>query len=204
MMRTSPSTADIELTALARAVLAARTMVGATNRRAGALLVLRAMTRRIVLLAATWWALTGGEPSAVGVGMVALVVAMIVSARLSGPLDMKVSLVGLLALTWWFVVGSLRGGWDVAWRALARRMPLEPCVIRHRTQLAPGAQRRIFSVINTLMPGSLSIDSSDADPELTIHVLIDRGDAFDRELRLLESRVARAFQVPSTDLGTGR
>lgn len=161
------------------------------------------MTRRILLLAATWWALTGGEPAALGVGIVALAVAMLVSTRLSGPLDMKVSPVGLVVLAWWFVVGSLRGGWDVAWRALARRMLLEPHVIRYRTQLAPGAQRRIFSVINTLMPGSLSIDSSDADPELMIHVLVDRGDDFRRELQILESRVARAFVVPPRDPDAG-
>lgn len=175
-----------------------------TKRRARAIVVARAITRRVLLLAATWWALTGGEPTGFVVGAAAVLVALIVSARLSGPLDMTVSLVGLASLAWWFVVGSLRGGWDVAWRALARRMPLEPCIIRYRTRLAPGAQRRIFNVINTLMPGSLSIDSPDAEPDLVIHVLVDRGDAFRRELAILEARVARAFQVPARDLAPPR
>ena len=158
--------------------------------------VLRSLTRRVLLFAAVWWGLTGGERSGIVVGAVAVLIAMIVSTRLSAPFEMRVSPVGLVALGWWFFIGSLRGGWDVAWRALSPRLPLGPHLIHYQPQLVSGAQRRIFTTLNTLMPGSLSIDSMSDDPDILIHVLVDRGDAFRHELETLDARVSGAFQVP--------
>jgi multicomponent Na+:H+ antiporter subunit E len=44
-----------------------------------------------------------------------------------------------------FLRGSLRGGIDVAWRALQFRMPITPVVIHRRLRMEQGSRARCWS-----------------------------------------------------------
>lgn len=155
------------------------------------------MAHRALLLGAVWWALTGGDRAGAVLGAAVVLAATIASVAASRPLPVRVSPSGSAVLAWTFVVEAARGGWDVAWRALSPRLPLDPRFVRHTTPLAPGLQRRMFACLNTLMPGSLCVDANSED--LLMHVLVDRGDVQQREFDHLDARIARAVRLTASE-----
>lgn len=157
---------------------------------------LGAFAWRLVILAPTWWVLVEGEATAALFGVPVVAVAAALSVRLSKRRSTtgRLRASGLPALVYFFALGSLRGGWDVALRAFSLRGPVSPRIIEHPTALAPGPPRWVFASIVTLMPGTLCVDAS--GPVMRIHVLVDSGDAVRRELRALEGRVAAVLTEP--------
>jgi multicomponent Na+:H+ antiporter subunit E len=87
----------------------------------------------------------------------------------------------------------LRGGADVAWRALDPKIPIFPDVVDYPLRLPPGLPR-VFSV-NTasLLPGTLTVELN-AD-RLRVHVLDARKQVLS-ELMAVEQSVARVFITP--------
>lgn len=147
--------------------------------------------RRAMLLALAWWAFGGAKGSGLVFGVITVALATCVSLMMSGPSTMTLRLKGLAKLVGVFAIGSLRGGWDVAWRALSPRASLHPAILRYRTWLEPGFPQQLFGSIGALMPGTLAINSSGYEVE--IHLLVDRGDESRRELAVLESSVGAAL-----------
>lgn len=155
---------------------------------------LRAAAWRAPLLAFGWMALVEGEPASLAFGMPVVALATFASIVLSPPPESpsRLRAVGVVRLVGFFLVGSLRGGWDVALRALSPSLPLSPAVLHHSTRLAPGLAQHLLTSITTLMPGTLSVDARGY--EVRVHVLVDRGEAGQRDLRTLEARIAGAMR----------
>lgn len=145
------------------------------------------------LFALLWWALTGGAAGSWLVGVPVVAAATAASRRL-WPRDTG----------WWspwaaarfvafFLRESVRGGADVARRALAPSLPLDPAVVEVRCRLPQGPAEVFLVDVLSLLPGTLSVDLRGS--VLTLHVL-DRGAPIEAELRMLEEMVAAMFQVP--------
>ena len=149
----------------------------------------RAVVLRAAVLAAGWWILTEGEPIAPLSGALVVLAALIASIALPSPSPPAWHPLGLLRLAWIFVVGSVHGGFDVARRAVAPRLPIAPCVMEYTLRLPEGAARNLLLGVLTLMPGTLAI--ADDGQRLELHVIAARGGLAD-ELAALEASVARA------------
>jgi multicomponent Na+:H+ antiporter subunit E len=91
---------------------------------------------------------------------------------------------------WYFGRASLEGGFDVAWRALHPRLPIDPGLIEYRTRLPEGTARVFFANAISLCPGTVS--ASMRGDRLTIHVLDLRHEVIAR-LGDLEQKVAVLF-----------
>ncbi len=89
-----------------------------------------------------------------------------------------------------FLINSLLGGADVAWRALHPDLPIAPDLLKYLLRLPPGLPRVFMANTVSLLPGTLSaaLDQN----ILRIHVLDSRRDVL-AELEALEQRVARMF-----------
>lgn len=97
----------------------------------------------------------------------------------------------LLGFFAWFLRESLRGGIDVAARALHPRLPIEPCLVEHRMALPDGMPRTVMMSVLSLLPGTLSADLR-ADGRLTVHALAPEALA---GVVQLERRVAQLFSL---------
>lgn len=142
-----------------------------------------------VPLAAAWWALSEGRAGSWGVGVPAIAAASLVAAALL-PLPRARPRVGrLLRLAGWFAVESVRGGADVARRALAPSLPIDPDLLELRTSLPEGAARVLLADAVSLLPGTVAVDLE--DDRVVLHAL-DRAGA-ERGFREAERRVAAAL-----------
>lgn len=150
-----------------------------------------AITVRTAMLALGWWAISEGAPTGVIFGALVVAIASAVSIATSAPSALRVRLVGLLRLGGFFIAGSLRGGVDVARRALSPSPGLSPTLIRYRSTLPEGGLRQLFMSMISLMPGTQSVDTEGAD--VWVHVLVQRDEKVARDLGALEARVEAAF-----------
>jgi multicomponent Na+:H+ antiporter subunit E len=161
-----------------------------------------ATSRRAVVLAFCWWALTEGE-GLWSYGSVLVVAATAVSLLLRPPpVDRRERagvggrFVGSLLLLPWFVGRSLVGSLDVARRAMARPLDLDTGLVDVVLRLPPGDARLVVVDAVSLMPGTLSADL-DGDL-LRVHTL-DVGTDVPAQVAALESRIARAAGVGLSD-----
>ncbi len=154
---------------------------------------LRAACWRALLLGFGWWALAEGKPSSFAMGAAMVAAAGLASLITSPPRLISLRLRPLAILLGTFLYGSLRGGWDVARRALSPTLPLSPVLIHYSTRLDSGPALEIFTSLLTLMPGTLAANVRGRD--LQIHALVDRGGDLQRDLMTLEGRVGRAFGI---------
>jgi len=146
---------------------------------------------RVVLLATAWWALCDADPSSVTFGVFVVTAVAWVSFRLSPPRPGGWSPLEVLRFALFFFSGSVRGGADVAYRALAPSLPISPVLIRYRMRLPSGAPQTLFRITLSLMPGTLNADV--LGDEVVVHALVDRGEGLHHELDDLEWRVSRLF-----------
>lgn len=143
---------------------------------------------RGVLFSLIWWILTDGAVSSWWIGVPAVFLTLIASTVLVPPASLVwYELLGFLPL---FLVRSLVGGTDVAWRAFHPGLPLAPDVITYPLRLPPGLPRVFMVNTVSLLPGTLSADLGANC--LTVHVLDARKDVFS-ELLAVERSVARVF-----------
>lgn len=141
------------------------------------------------LFALLWWALTEGAVAWV-FGAVVVAVAT-VAAFLLAPNDApRLSLAAVPRFLGFFVYESVRGGLDVARRALHPRLPLAPGLLEYRLRLPPGPARIFLVNVVSLLPGTLSADLGETD--LTVHVLDHRRPVL-IELQTLERHIAALF-----------
>lgn len=76
----------------------------------------------------------------------------------------------LLLFALYFMWESLKGGVDVAWRALHPALRIDPCFSRHVMSLPEGQPRTLFISMVSLLPGTLSA-SAEAGQVLLVHAL---------------------------------
>ncbi len=150
-----------------------------------------ALFGRAAFLAGVWWILAEGAPSW-AFGMLVILFALGASLLIAPPHGHHIRLVGLVRFAVFFLRESLRGGVDVALRALHPRLPLAPALLAYDLRLAPGPARIFMVNVVSLLPGTLSADLSESG--LSVHVL-DRNLPVQHQLQALEQRVAMLFGV---------
>lgn len=153
----------------------------------------RRLAFRAAAFAALWWALTRGNLASLVVGLPAIALAAWLSTRLADAAGFRLRAAGLLRFVLFFLLGSVRGGADVAFRALHWHLPIRPGLLRHPLSLPEGTARRFFILTLNLMPGTLSADVEDAT--LVVHML-DDSPAMADGVASLERRVAAMFDLP--------
>ena len=153
--------------------------------------------KRAILMALVWLALTGGDAQAWVYGAIAVAGATGLSLILLPASPRPARVLRLFALFPGFLLRSILGGVDVAWRALHPRLPVRPGWVSQETSIRDGAARSLFGAETSLLPGTLSAGCDEAG--LMIHCL-DANARTRERLAAEEKRLARVF---SGDEDTG-
>jgi multicomponent Na+:H+ antiporter subunit E len=141
-----------------------------------------------VALFAVWLALNGGSAWASGLAFSAL--GALAGATLAPGTASLWRPWQVLSFAAFFLRESLRGGLDVARRALHPRLPVQPHFVDHALRLPAGPPRTLMVGMVSLLPGSLSADLDLSRNVLRVHLLAeDAGAGLDE----LESRIAALF-----------
>ncbi len=151
---------------------------------------LRRCLVRTAWMALVWLGLNGLDGHSWIVGGPAVLVAAWISVQLLPAVTWRWSPGGVLVFAAYFLRESVRGGWDVARRALSPGLALSPAIVCHSFRLPPGPARLFFCGVISLLPGTAVV--AIADSNLCIHVL-DDSPAVEEALRELEWRVGALF-----------
>jgi len=149
---------------------------------------LRVWLLRLALFSLLWWVLTDGAIDSWPVGVPVVLIATLVSVMLMPPLSW--SLRGMVVFIPYFFWHSIRGGVDVAMRALNPQLPISPGLFDYRFRLPPGLPRVFMANTVSLLPGTLSVEL--CEEILRVHVLDETG-SIKEELNMLENRLADIF-----------
>jgi multicomponent Na+:H+ antiporter subunit E len=150
---------------------------------------------RAAALAVLWWVLAEGDARGWYVGAVAVPVTAALSLRFASPRRRSLRLSGVARFIVFFVRASVLGGVDVAHRALARRMPIDPGYAVVKIDPERRGQLLLVGVV-CLLPGTVSARST--AHQLTLHAL-DRGSALQATVDSAAVAVDGAF-LPTTRL----
>lgn len=157
----------------------------------------RAWVTRALLFAALWIVVDqSAKPGNLLFGALAAAAATWASLKLLPPARGRVGLGALLMRLPRFLWQSLVAGLDVARRAFAPRLDLQPGFVEHRTQLARGTPRSAFELIASLMPGS--VPSDDGPQHIEFHAL-DTRQPVAEQLAAEERAYAPALQQERRD-----
>jgi multicomponent Na+:H+ antiporter subunit E len=130
----------------------------------------RTAVERGALYLALWFVLLpSAKPADVALGIAVAAAAAWVSLRLLPPESGRVRLRALLMLLPHFLWESVRAGIDIARRALAPRVCVDPGFVNYPTRFPPGQARNTFSTVASLVPGT--VPSGDEDGALVVHCL---------------------------------
>jgi multicomponent Na+:H+ antiporter subunit E len=151
----------------------------------------RPVAGRIVLLGLLWIVLSGADPRGWGLAVLVVTTSALVSFALV-PAGPRLDAIGCVRFTGSFLQLSVRGGVDVALRALRRDSGLDPGIVSFRFRLPPESGRTFFVTVVGLLPGTLGVVLREDGAD--IHVL-DRGAPVGPQLRLLEDRIASVFNA---------
>lgn len=148
---------------------------------------LRAILRLAVIAIALWLVLTEGRR--LGFEALILIAAAVAAGMYYGPTHIyRWRPVELARFLTHFVRCSLRGGIDVAWRAVRPDLPVQSLFVRRRIRLGSGQPRTLLVSAISLMPGTLTADV-DGD-EIVVHLLAAD---MEQEIDALEARIAALF-----------
>lgn len=154
---------------------------------------------RGLLFSFIWLLLSDGVVSSWWIGMPAVLLAVIASFAFIPPVHIVWYEVPRFAL--FFLIRSLAGGADVAWRALHPRMPIAPALVEYPLQISPGLPQVFVANTVSLLPGTLSTELRQG--VLEVHVL-DKEKDYVAELESVEQCVARMYGVPLTFADKGK
>lgn len=145
---------------------------------------------RLALMALVWLGMNGSDWSSWLVGGPVVFAAAWVSVTLLPDTRWRLSAGGAIAFAGFFLRESLRGGWDVAWRALSPALPLSPAIVCFPLCLPPGSARLLFCGAISLLPGTAVVAITHGS--ICVHVL-NASPRVEEELRELENHVAALF-----------
>ena len=151
-----------------------------------------------VALVLMWFALSGLE--AWLAGLLAALAGAGLSAALATTTPRPLAPWRVLPFAAFFLLESLRGGLDVAWRALHPGLPIEPQFQRFTLDLPGGQPRTLMVSTLSLMPGTLSAELEDGGATLVVHALTDV--AMD-SVEQLQARIRWLFAVRDSHVGEG-
>jgi multicomponent Na+:H+ antiporter subunit E len=146
--------------------------------------------KRFGLFAGLWLVMSGAAVDGLGFGLAAALAATWLSLLLLPPGTRRVSLLAMLPLFPGFVDRSIRGGFDVAARALHRHSPIRLGWYVHETKLPPGGARVALGSVVSLLPGTL-VAGSFGD-RLYVHCLVADKQIV-RAVAAEERRIARTL-----------
>jgi multicomponent Na+:H+ antiporter subunit E len=89
-----------------------------------------------------------------------------------------------------FLIESLRGGLDVAWRSLHPRLPVRPEFFEYEIGLPQGQPSTLLISVISLLPGTLSAELQRQEHVLVVHSLSPGGHA---SVQALERQIARLY-----------
>ncbi len=141
---------------------------------------------------AVWWIISEGDSKALAVGVFATFLAALISLALQArslPLPRPLAALRFIGF---FLVHSVRGGIDVALRALRPSLPIDPRIITYDLRLRGNVARVVFTNTLSLLPGTLSTRLG--DETLEVHVLDCAGDVTGQIARV-EDRVAALLGI---------
>lgn len=139
-------------------------------------------------LLSVWVVLDGMAALVVGVPAAALAAWAAVRLAPTPPLPWRP--LALVGFVWYFLVESVRGGADVAWRAVRPDLPIHPHLIRFDVALPPGPARTLLAGVVSLLPGTLTADATPDGAHLTVHAI---GPEPQRAVAELEARIAHLY-----------
>jgi multicomponent Na+:H+ antiporter subunit E len=146
---------------------------------------------RGLLLAFLWWVLAEGATGSPLLAGAVIVGALVTSFALVPEIRWHARPRAVLGFLPFFLVQSLRGGVDVAARALHPDLPIDPEILEYELTLRRESARIFFTGIVSLLPGTLGV-ALPPDGPIRIHVL--NGATLRREnLTELERHVAGLF-----------
>lgn len=152
-----------------------------------------AFGRRSLMIAAVYWIVAEGRVVAPPLAAVMILAAVAISLALLPAGRVRLRILSLLSFALWFFVAAVRGGIDVAFRAVSPSLPLVPGFIEFHTRLTNSAAQVFFANTISLLPGTLSVALQ--EDRLSIHAL-DIEQPLHERLRDLEDRVAAVFASP--------
>ena len=143
-----------------------------------------------IFLTILWSIIAKGALSSWVVGLPCIVAAVVAYQRLrvDGKPALQIRLIPGFSV--WFLWHSLRGGIDVAWRALQPKVQLQPGFLHYRLTLPPGPARLFLVNVVSLLPGTLSADIE--GDVLVLHAL-DTGSDVTTEVHEAETRVSALY-----------
>ena len=139
-----------------------------------------------------WGILAKGDMASWVVGLPTVVLALIAFDHLRSRRRQGIRAWRVPGFVVWFLWHSLRGGLDVARRALHPRMSLNPGFLRYGLSLSPGPARMFLINCVSLLPGTLSADIQGDD--LVLHALDTQADVIG-ETRRAEQQVQRLYGI---------
>lgn len=140
--------------------------------------------------AGLWWLFAGTAKSWI-VGMPCILLAALLAGCANEP-SPPIRPTRLPGFCLWFVIQSVRGGIDVARRALLPSLPIAPGLFAYRTRLPDGARTWLANTI-TLLPGTLTARLE--SDRIEIHA-IERSAVVEAEIERAEQRIARLVSRP--------
>lgn len=147
---------------------------------------------RVGIMAVLWLALAAGETGSLLIPLAAIALATVLSFRLLPPGPHGVDLAAVLSFIPYFIGASLRGGADVAHRALSEAHVPEAGIFGFDTRIPDGLPRYLFIGMIGLFPGSIAIGVE--GDTIQIHALASRA-RFEPLIRDLELRIMRIFRL---------
>jgi multicomponent Na+:H+ antiporter subunit E len=142
-----------------------------------------------------WIVLIGLDPLDLLVGVFTAAVATWASLRLLPAGLHRLRLAALPGLALRFLWQSVIAGVDVARRAFAPRLPLNPGFVLYRTKYPRGPARNAFASLTSLLPGT--VPCRDDAQGLQYHCL-DVGQPVAEQLAAEEDAVSRALPRPGS------
>jgi multicomponent Na+:H+ antiporter subunit E len=150
----------------------------------------RSVLFRFTVFAVLWWVLAEGNLYREWFALLVVLAATVVSLFAWKPGGGFFPWRALLGFLPYFLWHSVVAGIDVARRALAPRLDLDPALYTFTLRLHGSAARAFFAWLVSLFPGTAGIGLS--DHSLEIH-LLDRSFLSERALHALEDKVAALF-----------
>lgn len=98
-----------------------------------------------------------------------------------------------VAFVGFFAQALIRGGWDVARRALSPSLPIHPAWVSYPMRCHSERVRLVLSALVGLLPGTLS--TGYCDHRLTLHIL-DQDQDWAATVARLEDHLCRLFNDP--------
>ncbi|MBW6496085.1 MAG: Na+/H+ antiporter subunit E, partial [Burkholderiaceae bacterium] len=123
----------------------------------------------MLLFALLWWVLAAGRLEGWLLGGIAVIAATWASLVLLPPRAQRLRIAALPGFLAFFLINSVRGGWQVALMAVRGRVALHPVLLELPLNLPAGAPQVLLTCVLGLMPGTLGVQL--ANNRLRLHVL---------------------------------